>query len=401
MVPYLRQAFNDAFTQEKYEHFLRRLNEGYEQPCTFKVAETPVFFDAGLVDALEAAGNAIIQAIMRPDFKAITDRAIPAKWRVAGDEGHPHFLTFDFAVTQGTDGKLAPKLIEIQGFPSLYSFESLVGERYKQCYALPENWDVYFSGLNQESYLALFRKTIIGDCRPEEVVIMDVNAPEQKTAFDFYNTQHYFGTPIVSLHELVQQEAQLFYRKDGELKPIRRIYNRLIFDELEAQPDIFDHVADIRQELDVVWITHPNWFYRISKFTMPFIEGDFIPQTQFVSELKEIPEDLDNYVLKPLFSFAGQGVIIDVKHEDIVSLSDPENWILQQKVEYAPVVQSPEGGVKCEIRLMYLWPDGDALPTLATNLVRLSRGKMIGVRYNMDYNWVGGTIGFMEQPRKA
>ena len=130
---------------------------------------------------------------------------------------------------------------------------------------------------------------------------------------------------------------------------------------------------------------------------MPFIEGDFNPETQFLNELKEVPEDLENYVLKPLFSFAGQGVIIDVKSEDIAAISDPENWILQQKVEYAPVVASPEGSVKCEIRLMYLWPDGDARPTLATNLVRLSRGKMIGVRYNADFNWVGGTTGFLKK----
>ena len=143
------------------------------------------------------------------------------------------------------------------------------------------------------------------------------------------------------------------------------------------------------------WVTHPNWFYRISKFTMPFLSGDCIPKTQFLHKINQIPANLENYVLKPLFSFAGQGVIIDVTESDINNINDPENWILQQKVNYEPVIQAPDGGVKAEIRLLYLWPDGDTKPTLAINLARLSRGKMIGVRYNKDFDWVGGTVAFM------
>jgi hypothetical protein len=187
----------------------------------------------------------------------------------------------------------------------------------------------------------------------------------------------------------------LFYMADGEKKRIKRIYNRLIFDEIDTDPEIFDKVVDIRQSLDVEWITHPNWFYRISKFTMPFLSGAYIPKTQFLHKIDYLPTDLENYVLKPLFSFAGQGVIIDVTLDDIRSIKEPENWILQEKVNYEPVVESPDGGVKAEIRLLYLWPNGDEKPTLTINLTRLSRGKMIGVRYNKDFDWVGGTIAFM------
>ena len=169
----------------------------------------------------------------------------------------------------------------------------------------------------------------------------------------------------------------------------------MIFDEIENDPDIFDKVVDIRKSLDVEWITHPNWFYRISKFTMPFLKGDYVPQTRFLNAIEAIPADLDNYVLKPLFSFAGQGVIIDVKKEDIENINDPQNWILQEKVNYEPVLQAPDGGVKIEVRLLYLWPDEETKPTLAINLARLSRGKMIGVRYNKDFDWVGGTVAFM------
>ena len=226
---------------------------------------------------------------------------------------------------------------------------------------------------------------------------MDVNAPEQKTAVDFYLTQNYIGTPVVSLSDLIEQDGKLFYKANGGLKPIKRIYNRLIFDEIESDPDIFNKVVDIRKSLDVEWITHPNWFYRISKFTMPFLKGDYVPKTQFLSDVKDIPSDLENYVLKPLFSFAGQGVIIDVTEEDVCKIKDPENWILQQKVNYEPALQSPDGGVKIEIRVLYLWPNGDERPTLAINLGRLSKGKMIGVRYNKDFDWVGGTIAFMRK----
>jgi hypothetical protein len=200
---------------------------------------------------------------------------------------------------------------------------------------------------------------------------------------------------VVSLSDLIQDGKKLYYMAGDQKKPIKRIYNRLIFDEIAGDPDIFTKVADIRQPLEVEWITHPNWFYRVSKFTMPFLTGNYIPKTQFLHQLEQIPANLENYVLKPLFSFAGQGVIIDISKEDITTITDPENWILQEKVNYEPVVQSPEGGVKAEIRLLYLWPDGDKKPTLAINLARLSRGKMIGVRYNKDYNWVGGTVAFM------
>jgi len=289
-----------------------------------------------------------------------------------------------------------PKLIELQGFPSLYGFQVNIFEKFSNAYQLESKWTPFFGGLEKESYLSLLKKTILGDCPPEEVVLMDVNAHEQKTAVDFLETEKYIGTPVVALDELEQNGNQLFYHKNGQKKLVKRIYNRLIFDEIESDPDIFEKVVDIRQPLEVKWITHPNWFYRVSKFTMPFLNSEYVPKTQFLHTLKEIPSDLENYVLKPLFSFAGQGVIIDVTKNDIAAIKDPENWILQQKVNYEPAVQAPDGGVKIEIRLLYLWPDGDEKPTLAINLARLSRGKMIGVRYNKDFDWIGGTIALIE-----
>jgi hypothetical protein len=175
------------------------------------------------------------------------------------------------------------------------------------------------------------------------------------------------------------------------------VYNRIIFDDLHAQKDKLGKVPDITSDLDVEWIPHPNWFYRISKFTLPFIRHPYVPQTFFLNEVKQIPTDLENYVLKPLFSFAGQGVVIDVSKSDIDGIKDPENWILQRKVKYADIIATPDIPAKAEIRMMYIWKDGASRPLLATNLARLSKGKMIGVRYNKDKEWVGASVGYFEK----
>jgi len=397
MDPSARKTFNDSFTPEKYQQLLDTLNKGLKKNIEFRVAETPVFLTDNFRDKLLAAGEDIINVILQSDFKQLTERAIPEKWNVANENDHPHFLALDFGVCKDEADNIVPKLIELQGFPSLYGFQVHLAETYKQTFNISGDWTNFFNNFNKSEYLDLLKETIVGPYHPDEVVLMDVNAPDQKTAVDFYTTQNYLGIPVVALDELVEQNGKLYYESRGAFKPIKRIYNRLIFDEIESDPDIFSKVVDIRKPLDVEWITHPNWFYRISKFTMPFLDGDYMPKTQFLHQLKTIPADLDKYVLKPLFSFAGQGVIIDVKKEDIENIKDPENWILQEKVNYEPVLQSPDGGVKIEIRLLYLWPDGDAKPTLAINLARLSKGKMIGVRYNANFDWVGGTIAFMRK----
>ncbi|HVW94697.1 MAG TPA: hypothetical protein VHA56_01845 [Mucilaginibacter sp.] len=395
MHPSIRHKYNAGFTTEKYRTFLDDLNRDQTEPIPFRVAETPIFLTEAFRDKLITAGEDIVSTIQRPDFKELTERAIPEKWRVANENDHPHFIALDFGVCKDENDNIVPKLIELQGFPSLYGFQAALGDAFKSGFGIDDDQTIYFSGLDKDSYLRLLKRTIVGDLPPEEVVLMDVNAPEQKTAVDFFITKKYIGTPVISLSDLAQEGNQLFYRNNGQRKRIKRIYNRLIFDEIGGDPDLFKKIVDIRQPLDVEWITHPNWFYRISKFTMPLLDGDYIPKTRFLHQIDNIPADLENYVLKPLFSFAGQGVIIDVSVDDIRKIKDPENWILQQKVSYEPVVQAPDGRVKAEIRLLYLWPDGDQKPTLAINLARLSRGKMIGVRYNKDFDWVGGTVAFM------
>lgn len=394
MIERYRNKFNSSFTQEKYIEFLAALEKGLTK-IPFRVAETPVFIPEDLKQQLIAAGEEIIELIKHPDFKTRTDNAIPAQWNVPGENEHPHFLTFDFGICKDEQGKLVPKLIEMQGFPSLYAFQPYLSQTYKETFDLPENLTPYFEGLSEQQYIDLLKQVIVGNHQPHEVALMDTEAFHQKTAIDFLITHQFLGVKILSLTDIFKEGKNLFY-KEGENKiQLKRIYNRLIFDEIANQTDLFINSFDPREDLNIEWITHPNWFYRVSKYTMPFLKSKFVPETLFLNTLANIPADLQNYVLKPLFSFAGMGVIIDVTIDDIHNISDPENWILQKKVTYEPVVQAPDGGVKVEIRLMYLWAD-HAEPKLCINLARLSRGKMIGVRYNQDFDWVGGTIGLME-----
>lgn len=399
MVPALRKAFNEAFTRQRYEQFLTHLNTPYPGAIEFRVAETPVFVPMSFAALLTDACEHIVDLILEPRFKEWTERSIPASDRVARENDHPHFLVFDFGVCEDGRGGWQPQLIEMQGFASLYGFQVLYPEILRQHFDLPGNYSQYLNGFDKESYLTLLRRTILGDCKPEEVILLEIKPHEQKTRIDFYCTRDYLGIQPVCLTELIREGKKLYYRHPvtGNKTLIRRIYNRLIFDELHAAAaKLPPGYVDIRQELDVEWVAHPNWFYRISKFTLPFIRHPFAPPTFFLNDLTLPPADLENYVLKPLFSFAGQGVIIDVRPEDL-DVADPGNWILQRKVKYAEVIATPDVPAKAEIRMMYLWPDGDPRPTLAINLARLSKGKMIGVNYNKDKEWVGGSVGLFER----
>ena len=395
MIEKYRQAFNSNFTNEKYNNFIKILEKSYSE-IPFRVAETPIFIPQALKEKLIAAGEEIIALIKQDDFKDLTQKAIPSQWNVKNETGNPHFLTFDYGLCNDENGEITPMLIEMQGFPSLYGFQSHLAETFKAVYELDEKLSPYFNGLTETSYFDLLRKVIIGNHAPHEVALMDIDAPNQKTAIDFFVTAKKLGIKVLALDEIKKEGKQLFYEENGEKIRLQRIYNRLIFDELGNDTSIFEKSFDPRDELDIEWVTHPNWFYRISKYTMPFLKSKFVPETYFLHTLETIPTDLENYVLKPLFSFAGMGVIIDVTEADIKAINDPENWILQRKVTYEPVIQAPDAGVKAEIRMMYLWPEGEE-PQLCINLGRLSRGKMIGVRYNKDFDWVGGTVGLMEK----
>lgn len=397
MIPAIRKAFNEAFSKERYETFLADLHSKYPGAIEFRVAETPVFIPKNFADKLIDACESIVDFIISPEFKELTARSIPDSDRVPGEDNHTHMIAFDFGICTGDEGQLEPQLIEMQGFPTLFAFQAYYPEVVRKHFPIPDNFDQYLGKYDRESYLEVLSEVIKGDVPDENTILLEIKPHEQKTRIDFYCTQEYVGIQPVCITELIQEGKKLFYMKDGIKTPVKRIYNRVIFDDLHAQKDSLGSFVDITQELDVEWIPHPNWFYRISKYTLPFIRHPYVPRTYFLNEIKQLPLDLENYVLKPLFSFAGQGVVIDLTKEDIEQVRNPENWILQRKVTYADVIETPDIPAKAEIRIMYLWKDGWDRPKPAINLARLSKGKMIGVRYNKDKEWVGGSVCFFEK----
>ena len=396
MVFSLRKAFNESFTEKNYQAFLSELHSHYSGAIVFRVAETPVFIPKDFSDKMLNACESIIDLISDPDFRTLTDPSIPAADKVGGTYGFPQTIAFDFGICENISGELEPQLIEMQGFPSLYGFQVYYPDLLRNFFTIPPDYSQYLGGLNRESFIELFKEVILNGHDPENVVLLEIKPHEQKTRVDFYCTKDILGIDPVCISELIQEGRQLFYMRNGVKTRIKRIYNRVIFDELHARKDL-GNVIDIRQDFDVVWVPHPDWFYRVSKYTLPFINHPHVPETFFLNEIKQLPGNLENYVLKPLFSFAGQGVVIDLTAKDIDEVQDPENWILQKKVKYADVIKTPSEPAKAEIRIMYLWKDGAPRPIPAINLARLSKGKMIGVRYNKDKEWVGGSVAYFQR----
>ena len=397
MIPEMREQFNKNFSHKKYIDFLHDLDNKHPGDIVFRIAETPIFVPKDFTKKMLSACETIVDFIKEPGFKRLTDRAIPKQENVPGENDHSHFIAFDFGICENEHGELEPQLIEMQGFPTLFGFQVYYPQVLEKHFEIPENFSTYLNNYSRATYLELFKEIILGECAPENVILLEIKQREQKTRIDFYCTQDYLHIPIVCLTELIAEGEKLFYRKDGKKIEVKRIYNRIIFDELtQTKMDLGD-VVDITKPFDVKWVPHPNWFYRISKFTLPFIKHPYVPETFFLNEIKQLPDDLDNFVLKPLFSFAGQGVLIDVTKKDIDAIAQPENWILQRKVKYADVIKTPNVPAKAEIRIFYFWKDGMERPVAVTNLARLSKGKMIGVRYNMDKDWVGGSVCYFEK----
>ncbi len=397
MVPEIRKHFNETFTKEKYQAYLADLNSKHPDAIEFRVAETPVFVDKNFKDKILSACETIVDVITQYNFNTLSSHAIPDEVRVPNENAHTHFIAFDFGVCENEQGELEPQLIEMQGFPTLFAYQIWHDEVTRRHFTIPENYSAFLNGFTPETYQSFLKEVILGKYQPEQVILLEILPHAQKTKIDFYCTTDYVGIPIICLTELIQEGRKLFYENGGRKIEVKRIYNRIIFDDLQQQStEIQEKGKLLFTELDVEWVPHPNWFYRISKYTLPFIDHPYVPKTRFLNEIKELPADLENYVLKPLFSFAGQGVVIDVTKADIDKIMDQQNWILQRKVKYAAIIPTPDIPAKVEIRIFYFWKEGEARPVATNNLARLSKGKMIGVRYNQDKEWVGGSLAYFE-----
>jgi hypothetical protein len=396
MIPEIRERYNKHFSQKRYQAFLQDLAGQFDHVPGFRVAETPVFIPASISDKIFEACHQIKNVILRPDFKQISEPSLSDEYRVPNEDAHTTFLQMDFGLCEGSDGSIEPKLIEVQGFPSLYFYQHIVAGLYRKHFDIPEYVHHLFNGFTPQTYEETLRKIIVGDEDPEMVVLLDVEPFKQNTQIDFHATAKFLGIKVADVTDVLKHGNKLFYKNEkGREIPIHRIYNRVIFDELLARKDL-KMDFNFTDDLDVKWIGHPNWFFRISKHTLPFIESKYVPKTYFLDQIETIPEDLENYVLKPLYSFSGSGVVFHVTKADIDRITDRSNYILQEKVKYVPVIKTPEEPVKVEVRIMLLWPDNAAEPTIVNNLARLSKGEMIGVKFNKDKTWVGGSVGFYE-----
>jgi hypothetical protein len=396
MIDQYRKLFNAQFTDKKYQEFKHDIAADFDYLPTFRLGETPFFISEDLKNQLIEGSNQVIAFIQSNDFKALTNKSLELNNKVPNEDEHTTFLAIDFGICE-ENGLIIPKLIEVQGFPSLYNYQVNLYNKFKNHYPFLNALTPFFNNLTQAEYDQNLEEVICNKHPKENVILLEIEPEKQNTKIDFYYCTRDLGIPMVCVTEIIKKGKELFYTNaSGNEILIKRIYNRVIFDELDLRTDLKLNFS-FSDELDVEWAGHPNWFFRISKFILPFLKGKYFIETTLLSDLKAVPEDLENYVLKPLFSFSGSGVIFHVKKEDIEAVVEKELYILQKKVNYSPVIQSPDGKIKAEVRVLCTWKKGDATPTLVCNLVRLSRGEMIGVKFNQDKDWVGGTIGLFER----
>jgi hypothetical protein len=287
----------------------------------------------------------------------------------------------------------------LQAFPSLYAYQPSLADSYIDVYGLqasasglpaPGQLKYFLSELDTSSYRELLRRAIVGSHDPENVILMEIDPLHQKTLPDFLLTEKMLGVQTVDIVDIRKDGSRLYYERGGKRIPIRRIYNRAIVDELERKNVKF--AFDWRDDLDVEWAGHPNWYFRISKFSIPYLKHASVSKTWFLNQLDEIPADLDNYALKPLYSFAGLGVVIAPTKEDIaeIPVDKRPHYILQERMHFEPVIATPFGGTKAEVRVMYVWLDK---LTPVTTIIRMGRGLMMGVDHNKNMEWVGASAG--------
>lgn len=394
MIPSYRKHFNANYTPEKHQNFLKLMEERCGAPVEFRISETPCFFPKSLLDQMAKYGKELIEQLETPEYHQASAKAIPQEFNVPREDAHPMFIQVDFGLVRYANGRLQPKLVELQGFPSLYGYQAILSQAYIDAFGLDENLKYLHSELDWKSYQALLRKAIVADHDPENVILMEIDPLHQKTRPDFLVTEKMLGIPTVDITDIRKQGRQLFYERAGKRIPIKRIYNRAIVDELvRKSPKLSFRMDD---DLDVEWAGHPNWYFRMSKFSLPHLRHECVPKTFFLDRMDRVPDDLHNYVLKPLFSFAGLGVLIGPSKEALAAIPEDKrgDYILQQKMSFEPVIDTPFGPTKAEIRIMYIWLDR-LLPVMT--IVRMGRGLMMGVDHNKNMEWVGSSAGFCSE----
>lgn len=396
--PY-REQFNVDFTEAKYDNLRRALNRKTRSEISFQMSETPCFFTAETMDEMVRLGLELTEQLLNnAAYMEASTAAIPERYRVPGEDSRPHFMTVDFGFARAEDGSLRPKLVELQAFPSIFGFQELISQQYVESFGLPKNLAWRFGGRTEEQYWQLLRDVIVGGHDPETVILMEVAPEQQKTLPDFHVFADRLGIRIVDITTVRSEGKQLFYERDGRQVAIRRIFNRAIVDEMEragVRPGF-----EYREEFDVEWAGHPNWYFRISKFSLPWLNHPAVPKAVFLDEWMADPERLalppEHLLLKPLFSYAGKGIQFAPTIEELraIPAGVRRDYLIQERVDFEPVIRTPFGMTQAEIRVMYVRCDGDRAIKPVTTLVRLGRGKMMGVDHNRNQRWVGGSVAF-------
>ena len=402
MIQSLRQQFNTSWSEPAYRDLVGRLEARTGTPTGFPISETPCFFPRALMDELSATGLELVtQLLDHPDARAAARAAVPDRFRGPNAESLPTFLQVDFGLVRGASGAIEPKLVELQAFASLYGFQWAVAEAYRAAFNLDSSLGVCLGGLSASAYHDVVGQALLNGHDPKHVVLMEIEPRRQKTWPDFVCTEQMWGIRAVDTTEIVRDGRRLFYLRDGVRTPIARIYNRVIPDELERKN--VSMPFDYRDELDVEWAGHPSWYFQISKFSIPWLKHRSVPETWFLHQLDRLPVDRDRYLLKPLFSFAGGGIIFAPTDEQVAAIPDDQrcNYILQERIQFEPVIQTPAGPTQAEIRVMYVRTPAASLKTggdryqAVLPLIRMGRGKMMGVDHNKGLRWVGASAGFV------
>jgi len=411
VIPSLRRDFNRRYRPELYQSLLSSLDAAVGTHIQFRVAETPCFFPAELMDRIAAIGAELTSRLVADDAYLQASRsAVPELYRMPNETAHPHFMTADFGLVRTAGGQLEPRLVELQAFPSIFAYQSVLSEAYREIFHLDDSLDPFLGGHTETSFWKLYSQVVLAGHDPENVIISEVDPFHQKTLPDFLITSKRLGISIVDISELVRMEQShgkpKLYRRDGNrLVPVHRIYNRAIVDELVRREVRLPF--DYREPLDVEWAGHPNWYFHISKFSIPYLDHPCVPPAVFLKDWiagkgrDRLPSDRDSLILKPLFSFAGKGIQFSPSDEDLLSIPESQRgeYLLQERVHFQPVIETPFGPTQAEIRILYLWPDGGDLDPVLS-LIRLGRGKMMGVDHNKNQEWVGGSAAF-SPPREA
>lgn len=393
MLSAIQQDFaENHFTDEKYTTFLQELDNDVRMKIEYRVCEMPIFLSNSLKEKLENAATEIALECMGEKHLKASATSLKPEYTVPGDEGKPLFVIVDFAITGNEKDGWIPKVVEMQGFPSLYGYQFALAKRMLSTYPyLQKRFSGTFSNLSDSEYLDFVRRAIVGNCEPDNVALLEIDPEKQKTRPDFLMVEKLFGVKETNIRTVRKEGNRLLHERNGKWVPIKRVFNRTIIDELdEMGVEIPFRWTD---ELDVEWAGHPNWYFRISKHSLPHLRHKSVPTSNLLSELHSIPDNLEDYVLKPLFSFAGKGVNINPTKRDIEEIPDEElnNWVLQERINYAECVYTPFGMNKVEIRVMSLWLPEWEKPLPVMSLARTGRGPMMGVRYN-SVLWTGSSV---------